>query len=169
MAKAAAATTARQFHSSVGVPEGNRHPLTTLLNLRLADVTDLHSQVKWAHWNVKGKDFYQLHLLFDSIAEHLEDHIDTIAERITSLGGVANGTVREAAAKSSIKEADLSASDGPDMLKFLVANAGFTTNALREAIKLSDELDDPITADLFTTMTREMDKDVWFLEAHTQV
>ena len=105
MAKTGVAT-ARAFRSSVGVPESNRQALTTLLNLRLADTTDLHSQVKWAHWNVKGKDFYQLHLLFDSIAEHLENHIDTIAERITALGGVANGTVREAAAKSTIKEAD---------------------------------------------------------------
>ncbi|HEY2117741.1 MAG TPA: DNA starvation/stationary phase protection protein Dps [Candidatus Acidoferrum sp.] len=167
MAKAGTAT-ARAFHSSVGVPESNRQALTALLNLRLADTTDLHSQVKWAHWNVKGKDFYQLHLLFDSIAEHLEDHIDTIAERITSLGGVANGTVREAAAKSSIKEADLGATDGPDMLKFLVHNFGFATNAMRESVKESDDLDDAITADLFTTVTREMDKDLWFLEAHTQ-
>ena len=167
MAKAGTAT-ARAFHSSVGVPESSRQALTTLLNLRLADTTDLHSQVKWAHWNVKGKDFYQLHLLFDSIAEHLEDHIDTIAERITSLGGVANGTVREAAAKTTIKEADLGAIDGPAMLKFLVHNFGFATNAMRESVKESDDLDDAITADLFTTVTREMDKDLWFLEAHTQ-
>lgn len=168
MAKTGAAT-ARAFPSSVGVPESNRQALTTLLNLRLADTTDVYSQVKWAHWNVKGKDFYQLHLLFDSIAEHLEDHIDTIAERITALGGVAHGTVRETAAKSSIKEADLSAADGPEMLKFLVHNVAQVTNALREAVKEADDLDDAITADLFTTVTREMDKDLWFLEAHTQV
>jgi starvation-inducible DNA-binding protein len=168
MAKAAAATD-RAFHSSIGVPHEKRHALITLLNLRLADVTDLHSQVKWAHWNVKGKDFYQLHLLFDSIAGHLDEHVDTIAERITALGGVANGTVREAAAKSSIKEADLSASDGPEMLKFLVANVGFVANALRQAINEAEDLEDAITVDLFTTMTREFDKDLWFLEAHTQV
>jgi starvation-inducible DNA-binding protein len=168
MAKAAVAKE-KLFLSSVGVPHEKRHALITLLNLRLADVTDLHSQVKWAHWNVKGKDFYQLHLLFDSIAEHLEEHIDTIAERITALGGVANGTVRETAAKSSIKEADLTASDGPEMLKFLVANVGFVANALRQAINEAEDLEDAITVDLFTTMTREFDKDLWFLEAHTQV
>jgi starvation-inducible DNA-binding protein len=167
MAKTGAAT-ARAYTSNVGVPESNRQALTTLLNLRLADTTDLHSQVKWAHWNVKGKDFYQLHLLFDSIAGHLEDHIDTIAERINALGGVAHGTVRETAAKSSIKEADLGASDGPEMLKFLVHNVAQVANALRQAIQESDDLDDAATVDLFTTMTREMDKDLWFLEAHTQ-
>src|SRR6516164_11507106 len=117
MAKAATATV-RTFSSSVAAPEKNRQALIALLNLRLADSADIHSQVKWAHWNVKGKDFYQLHLLFDSIAIHLEDHIDTIAERITALGGVANGTIRESAAKSTVPEADLSAADGPATIKF---------------------------------------------------
>src|SRR5208283_2036714 len=140
MAKTGTAT-ARAYASSVGVPESNRQALTTLLNLRLADTTDLHSQVKWAHWNVKGKDFYQLHLLFDSIAGHLEEHIDTIAERVTALGGVAHGTVRETATKSSIKEADLGASDGPEMPKFLVHNVAQVTNALRQAIQEADDLD----------------------------
>jgi starvation-inducible DNA-binding protein len=167
MAKAATATV-RTFSSSVGVPDNSRQALIALLNLRLADSTDLHSQVKWAHWNVKGKDFFQLHELFDSIAGHLEDHIDTIAERVTALGGVANGTIRETAAKSSLKEADLAASDGPAMLKFLVHNVGQHANALRQAVQESNDLSDAITADLFTELTRALDKDLWFLEAHLQ-
>ena len=167
MAKAATATI-RTYPSSVGVPDKNRQALIALLNLRLTDSTDIHSQVKWAHWNVKGKDFYQLHLLFDSIATHLEDHIDTIAERITALGGVANGTIREAAAKSSLPEADLTAADGPAMIKILVHNVGHYTNALRSAIQEADDLDDAVTVDLFTSVTREMDKDLWFIEAHIQ-
>ncbi|HUL35981.1 MAG TPA: DNA starvation/stationary phase protection protein Dps [Candidatus Eisenbacteria bacterium] len=168
MAKAATAAI-RTYPTTAGVPETNRQALISLLNLRLADGIDVHSQVKWAHWNVKGKNFYQLHLLFDSIATHLEEHIDTIAERIAAIGGVANGTVREASAKSSIQEADLAAVDGPEMVKFLVHNVGFFTNALRTAVQEADDLDDAITVDLFTTMTREMDKDLWFLEAHIQV
>jgi starvation-inducible DNA-binding protein len=167
MAKPATAAL-RTYRSSVGVQDINRQPLIALLNIHLANSSDIHSQVKWAHWNVKGKDFYQLHLLFDSIATHLEDHIDTIAERITALGGIANGTVREAAAKSAIPEADLSAYDGPEIIKFLIHNFGHYTNALRAAIQEADALDDPITVDLFTTVTREMDKDLWFIEAHTQ-
>src|SRR3974390_2039072 len=126
MAKAATAAI-RTYSSSVGVPENNRQALISLLNLRLADSVDIHSQVKWAHWNVKGKDFYQLHLLFDSVATHLEDHIDTIAERAAALGGAANGPIRESAVKSSIPEANLAAADGPDMVKFLVHNVGHYT------------------------------------------
>jgi starvation-inducible DNA-binding protein len=167
MAKPATATV-RTYPSSVGVPDKNRQALIALLNIHLANSSDVHSQVKWAHWNVKGKNFYQLHLLFDSVATHLEDHIDTIAERISALGGIANGTVRESAAKSSIPEADLAAYDGPDMVKFLVHNVGHYTNALRTAIQEADDLEDAITVDLFTTITREMDKDLWFIEAHIQ-
>src|SRR6266852_4799379 len=136
MPKAAAAT-ARIFTSSVGVPHENRHTLIALLNQRLADAADLHSQVKWAHWNVKGSDFIQLHELFDAIATRLEDSIDSLAERVTTLGGIANGTHH--------------------------------ANALRSAVKESDDLGDPITTDLFTQLTRELDKDLWFLEAHTRV
>src|SRR5271166_4413338 len=104
MARAAPATV-RTYPSSIGVPENNRQALIALLNARLADSTDLRTQVKWAHWNVKGLHFIQLHELFDSVAAHLEEQTDTIAERVTTLGGVANGTVREAAAKSTLNEA----------------------------------------------------------------
>jgi starvation-inducible DNA-binding protein len=154
--------------SSVVVPEANRQALIALLNARLADSVDLRSQVKWAHWNVKGMHFIQLHELFDSVAAHLDEQSDTIAERIVTLGGVANGTSREAAAKSSLKEADLSASDGASQLKWLVQNVAHHANALRQAVNESDGLDDKITADLFTSVTRELDKDLWFLEAHLQ-
>jgi starvation-inducible DNA-binding protein len=167
MPKAAAAV-ARTYSSSVGVPENNRQAIIALLGARLADSSDLRSQVKWAHWNVKGLHFIQLHQLFDSVAGHLDDQTDSIAERITTLGGVANGTVRETAARSGLKEADLTASDGPSMLKFLVHNVAHHANALRTAVQESDDLGDAITADLFTQLTRELDKDLWFLEAHIQ-
>ena len=165
MAKPAVGTV-RTYPTSVGVPENNRQAIIALLNARLADSTDLRTQVKWAHWNVKGMHFIQLHELFDSVASHLEEQTDSIAERITALGGVANGTAREVAAKSGLKEADLTASDGSSMLKFLVHNVAHHANALREALQESDDLDDAITADLFTQLTRELDKDLWFLEAH---
>jgi starvation-inducible DNA-binding protein len=167
MAKAAtASSTARTYPTSVGVPENNRQALIALLSARLADSADLRTQVKWAHWNVKGLHFIQLHELFDSVASHLEEQTDTIAERVTTLGGVANGTAREVAAKSALKEADLTASDGPSMLKFLVHNVAHHANALREAVQESSDLGDAISADLFTQLARELDKDLWFLEAH---
>jgi starvation-inducible DNA-binding protein len=165
---ATSASAARMYKSNVGVPENNRQALTALLNARLADSIDLRSQIKWAHWNLKGMHFIQLHELFDSVQAHVDDQSDTIAERIAQLGGVANGTAREVVAKSGLKEADLTASDGASQLKWLVHNVAHHVNALRTAVQESDDLGDAITADLFTQVTRELDKDLWFLEAHLQ-
>ncbi len=74
----AATSIVRTYKSSAGVPDANRQAIIALLNARLADSVDLHSQVKWAHWNVKGMHFIQLHELFDSVAEHLEEQTDSI-------------------------------------------------------------------------------------------
>jgi len=165
---AKAATALRMYKSSVGVPEEHRQTIVALLGERLADSADLRSQVKWAHWNLKGLHFIQLHELFDSIASRLDDQTDALAERITTLGGVAHATAREVASRSTLNEADLKASDASSMLKFLVHNVAHHANALRNAVGDSDKLGDPITSDLFTTLTRDLDKDLWFLEAHLQ-
>src|SRR5215475_11582224 len=85
------------------LPANLRVEVTELLNARLADAIDLGSQAKYAHWNVKGPNFIALHELFDKVAESIEDHIDTIAERITALGGTAYGTVAQVARKGTLK------------------------------------------------------------------
>jgi starvation-inducible DNA-binding protein len=162
------ATTGVHFTSSVKLPEDTKSKVIEILNARLADTVDLKTQVKHAHWNVKGIQFFQLHELFDSIAAHLEDHSDLIAERVTQLGGVANGTARQAAASSSIKEYDVHAVKGEDHVKALVQRLATLANAARAAIDETDRLGDKATADLFTEVTRGADKDLWFLEAHLQ-
>src|SRR5260370_3305959 len=145
----------RMYKSSVGVPDENRQAIVALLNARLADSVDLRSQVKGAHWNVKGLHFIQLHELFDSVAEHLEEQTDTIAERLVALGGVANGTTREAAAKSGLKEADLTAVDGASQLKWLVHNVAHHPNAMPPAVQEADDLHRAPTVHLFTPATHQ--------------
>src|SRR4030095_5083683 len=76
------------------IPEEKRAELIKLLNKRLSDVIDLQTQMKQAHWNVKGPSFIALHELFDKINEDVEGYADTVAERIVQLGGVAEGTAR---------------------------------------------------------------------------
>ena len=71
----------------IDLSEKTRRKVTDLLNARLADAIDLQAQAKHAHWNVKGPSFIALHELFDDIAENIEEHIDTLAERVTALGG----------------------------------------------------------------------------------
>lgn len=96
------------------IPAEQREALVALLNGQLADTLDLYSQTKFAHWNVKGSDFIQLHLLFDQLAGHLIGFVDLIAERATTLGGTALGTARMAATDSSLPEYPVEALNGMD-------------------------------------------------------
>ncbi len=96
--------TSRTFSTRIDVPAEAREELVELLNARLADAFDLYSQLKQAHWNVKGSDFMQLHQLYDAVAADVLEHVDLIAERATALGGLALGTARLAASASSLEE-----------------------------------------------------------------
>ncbi|HLH08894.1 MAG TPA: DNA starvation/stationary phase protection protein Dps [Terriglobales bacterium] len=163
-----ALTETRFFETSIDLSEHIRKQVVTLLNQRLADATDLKTQTKFAHWNVKGVQFFQLHELFDQIAEHFDDYADLLAERATALGGTAQGTLRQAAASSSIPEYDITATNGPEHVRALARNVAAFGEYVREAIDKSDEVGDKSTADVFTEISRQVDKDLWFLQAHLQ-
>jgi len=162
------ATTTRRFATQVDLPPEKRERLVEMLNQHLADTFDLMSQTKQAHWNVKGKDFYQLHLLFDEIAEEMAGFVDLIAERATSLGGYATGTVRMAADNSALPEYPVEVTEGMDHVRALVERFGLYANRIRAAIDASGGAGDQPTADLYTEISRAVDKRLWFLEAHIQ-
>src|SRR6266508_4480711 len=109
-----ATPTRRTFTTRVDIPEASREQLVPLLNARLADSFDLYSQLKQAHWNVKGSDFIQLHELYDTVAESVLEYVDMIAERATALGGLALGTARMAAEASTLDEYPVGAVEGMD-------------------------------------------------------
>jgi starvation-inducible DNA-binding protein len=158
----------RQFRTQIDIPVERRTELIELLNQSLADTLDLMTQTKQAHWNVKGKDFYQLHLLFDEIAGDLAGFVDLLAERATSLGGYAKGTARMAAEKSQLPEYPLEATGGKEHLTALVERFGAYTRHVRSAIDRAGQLGDQSTADVYTEVSRAADKQLWFLEAHLQ-
>lgn len=161
-------TAVATFPTGIDLPENDRHPLIELLNERLADTADLYSQLKQAHWNVKGPAFFQLHQLFDQLAAEVFPFIDLIAERATALGGVAMGTVRMAAAGSALPEYPTDAAEGQRHLEALIARQTIYAAKIRQAIDLADGRHDRSTADLFTEISRVADKQLWFLEAHVQ-
>ena len=161
-------TATATFPTHIDLPERNREPLIELLNKRLADTADLYSQVKQAHWNVKGPNFFQLHHLFDQLAGEVFPYIDLIAERATALGGVATGTVRMAAENSMLPEYPVEATEGQRHVKTLIDRYALFTANIRKAIDVADEHHDRSTADLFTEISRTADKQLWFLEAHVQ-
>jgi len=146
----------------------NRMELNELMNQRLADAIDLQAQLKQAHWNVKGPNFIGLHELFDKISESVESYVDLIAERIVQLGGIAEGTVRTSAARSRLEEYPLAISEGLAHIDAVVNALSTFGYEIRGSIAEAEELDDAGTADLFTEVSRGIDKWLWFVEAHIQ-
>ena len=158
----------RTFRTSIDIKPDVRSSCITLLNARLADTFDLYSQLKQAHWNVKGMDFIQLHELFDEVAERTLVYVDDIAERAIELGGYATGTARMASSTSSLPEYPTSATNGQEHLAAVVERMALYGKHVRQCIDEADDLEDKDTADLFTQISRAVDKDLWFLEAHLQ-
>lgn len=145
-----------------------RQEMVALLNQHLADTFDLMSQSKQAHWNVKGPEFFQLHELYDVFAEGLSGHVDTIAERATALGGVATGTARMAAASTRLPEFPAEPVDGIQSVELLAERFAKLAKATREAIDTAEQAEDMGTSDMFTAIVQDLDKWLWFLEAHVQ-
>jgi len=156
------------FSTRNDLPRDIRGRMIELLNQRLADTFDLYGQVKQAHWNVKGAQFFQLHELFDKLAAELQGYVDQIAERATALGGLAEGTVRMSAANSQLPELELNITDSSAMVEALSDRYAALAASIRRAIEASEEQGDADTADLFTEVSRGLDKSLWFLEAHLQ-
>lgn len=154
--------------TKIDLAKGKREKLIGILNQSLADSIDLVYQAKQAHWNVKGPNFIALHELFDRVATELDVHVDDLAERITTLGGVAMGTVRLSAENSSLAEYPHEISDGTAHVDALSTALSDFGKKARKNIDTTDELGDKDTADLYTGISRNVDKLLWFVEAHNQ-
>jgi len=156
------------YETENDLPQEIRAELIPLLNQRLADVLDLQLQLKQAHWNVKGPNFIALHELFDEINESIEDYSDLIAERAVQLGGIAEGTARVVAGRSRLDEYPLSIADGRAHVEAVARALSTFGREVRATIDEADTLGDADTADIFTEISRGIDKWLWFVEAHTQ-
>ena len=145
-----------------------RTKVVEVLNARLADAIDLQFQAKQAHWNVKGPHFIALHELFDKIAGDLSGHVDDMAERITALGGTAEGTIQAVVGRSKLPAYPLEATDGVAPLEALAGALARFGKSARKAIDETGKAGDADTSDLFTGISRSADKSLWLLEAHLQ-
>ena len=158
----------RMYKTRVALSPEVKQKVVEIMQERLAEAADMYSQAKFAHWNVKGDNFYQLHLVFDSVAETIFPQIDQIAERLTQLGGVANGTVRQSAMVSKIPEYNVELIAGMDHVRALADALGHYTRDLREASdKIEDAGDDP-TSDFFKQLVVEAEEQLYFLESHLE-
>lgn len=139
-----------------------------ILNARLADSIDLALLTKQAHWNLRGREFIAIHEMLDQFRTEIDIHVDTIAERVVQLGGVAFGTTQTVAQSTSLSPYPTDISAIPDHLRALIERYGAVANAVRADINSTDEKGDADTADILTAFSRALDKSLWFLEAHVE-
>lgn len=150
------------------LPKATRTKVIALLNQSLADLIDLQAQTKQAHWSVKGPNFIALHELYDQTAGAIEEHVDDVAERITALGGTAEGDLRHVVKRSSLRAYPENVATGIASVAALADAVALVAKHTRAAIDKADDLGDACTADLYTQVTRDLDKRLWFIEAHLQ-
>ena len=158
----------RLYTTKNDLPEATRREVIRLLNQRLADSIDLHTQCKQAHWNVKGPTFIALHKLFDDINEDVEEYVDLLAERVVQLGGIAEGTVGVAAERSTLVDYPLGLSTGSEHVAALSDALAMFGRTVRIGIEEMNDLEDAGSADILTEISRGVDKWLWFVEAHQQ-
>lgn len=150
----------------LGLANNVRSTSIELLQTALVDLIDLRLAVKQAHWTVRGGRFQQLHELFDSFVAPLDEEIDTIAERIATLGGIPDGRASTVSASSSLEVYPQSANTGNDHLIALANRFSTLGCKLLKSIVATDEVGDPNTADIFTSASRYLEKSAWFLQSH---
>lgn len=159
---------AKTHNTRNDLPSNAKATVISLLNQNLAATLDLSLATKQAHWNLKGLQFIAVHEMLDGFRDSLDEHTDTIAERIVQLGGTAFGTVQTVGNDTKLKPYPTDIYNIHDHLNALIERYADVANLVRQSIKDADEAGDETSADVLTAASRDLDKSLWFLEAHLQ-
>jgi len=154
--------------AEIDLASNTKSAMIALLNDRLAEGLDLALITKQAHWNIKGPTFIAVHLLLDDLRAVLDEHTDTVAERVAQLDGIALGTVQAVASGTPLKPYPTDIRAISDHLENLVERYAKAGNAVRKAIDAADDAGDKDTTDILTAYSRALDKSLWFLKSHLQ-
>lgn len=157
-----------KFKSNNPIPSKTRDDVIKILHKRLADAIDLQTQIKIAHWNVKGPRFIGLHELFDEVYEKVVEMVDDIAERLVALGGSTQENVQNVVKNTCLTPYPVEITGGIAHVKAVAKVLGEFSGKLYESLEKCAELGDPGTEDILTGMTTVVDQYIWFVEAHLQ-
>ena len=151
---------------STDLKKSARDASIAVLGPALASAADLMLSTKEAHWNVRGPNFMSIHLFFDKLNGEVSVYVDDLAERIVQMGGYAHGTLRDAAGGTRLPAYPENIHTEKDHLEALISQFVTFSKLVRAGIDTADDADDLDTADLLTQVSRGLDKQIWFLEAH---
>ncbi len=153
---------------NIGITDKNLKATCILLNNCLADAHIIYFKLRKYHWNLSGDNFMELHKLFESQYEKIQDAIDNIAERISQLGGIAIGTTSEFSKNSDLKEAPGKIpANNLDMIKELLSDHETIIKNLRKGVGEADEkYSDQGTADFLTGLMENHEKMAWTLRRY---
>lgn len=157
-----------KYESKNDISPETKEKMIQLLQDRLSDGIDVTLQTKQAHWNIKGPHFIALHKLFDDVNEHMRHFVDLIAERIVQLGGIAEGTVQSVHQQTQVPPYPLQPLDETVHIDTLSHALSHFARTIRQSIDLAEQGRDIGTMDLFTEVSRGVDMDLWFVEAHIE-
>jgi starvation-inducible DNA-binding protein len=148
------------------IHDNARKAAIAALSARMADAIDLGLAIKQAHWNVRGPQFIAVHEMLDTLRGEMDDHVDTMAERISQLAGSPQGTLQAVGGATSLPPYPLDVKGIEPHLTALADRYGALANAVRKAIDEVGDAGDPTSADVLTQVSRGLDKALWFIEAH---
>lgn len=153
------------FKSSGPLSPQGRHRTLSVLEPILINAMDLQIQTKLAHWNVRGPHFFSLHPLFDQVFNQVAEGVDAVAERMAQMGGLLDSSVQTISEKSALPTYTPSAT-GSACLQTIVSALSQLIRQIHEGMKHLDH--DASSLDLVTGWVRELEKQLWMVEAHLQ-
>ena len=151
---------------AIALKSNAKSAVIDILNARLADAIDLALITKQAHWNLRGPDFIAIHEMLDPMRAAIDEHVDTIAERVAQLDGIALGTSQAVAKSSTLAAYPTDIRKTKDHLAALAERYAALANQVRQDIDATDEAGDADAADILTAFSRELDKNLWFIKSH---
>lgn len=143
-----------------------REKVIPLLNDSLAKLLQLSLLTKQAHWNMRGPNFISVHEMLDPFNDKLLDFADEVAERIAQLGGVANGTPEAIIAQLDNNNYPQNISQVEDHLSALLTRYGFVAKHIKSVLQQDTDMHDDVGANILTDVVQELEKYIWFIEAH---
>ena len=149
----------------IGIDKNKAKKLTEILNKLLADYEIFYQNLRGFHWNIKGREFFELHVKFEELYNDLLLKIDEIAERILTLGRIPMHTYTDYLKTSSIKEEN-NITNGVDGVKIIVKNFASIITTEREILELASEANDEGTVSLMSDYITQTEKTLWMLNSY---